>query len=111
VTSMAKPLPLLPLTRPLEQGTVTAQRQYLRQHMTACRASTLALVQPLTEAEYFRQAHPDFSPVGWHLGHIAFTEALWLLEHLAGQPNPWPSIACCLLPMGYLNWPESRCLT
>jgi iron(II)-dependent oxidoreductase len=56
--------------------------------MTACRASTLALVQPLTEAEYFRQAHPDFSPVGWHLGHIAFTEALWLLEHLAGQPNP-----------------------
>ena len=36
----------------------------------------------------FPQAHPDFSPVGWHLGHIAFTEALWILEHLAGQPNP-----------------------
>ena len=26
--------------------------------------------------------------MGWHLGHIAFTEALWILEHLAGQPNP-----------------------
>jgi ergothioneine biosynthesis protein EgtB len=56
--------------------------------MMACRASTLALVQGLTEDEYFPQAHPDFSPVGWHLGHIAFTEALWILEHLAGQPNP-----------------------
>ncbi|MEO1591010.1 MAG: SUMF1/EgtB/PvdO family nonheme iron enzyme, partial [Cyanobacteria bacterium J06632_22] len=37
-----------------------------------------------------QQAHPDFSPVGWHLGHIAFTESLWVLEHLAGQPCPFP---------------------
>ncbi len=56
--------------------------------MAACRASTLALTQGLTEDEYFRQAHPDLSPIGWHLGHIAFTEALWILEHLAGQNNP-----------------------
>jgi formylglycine-generating enzyme required for sulfatase activity len=56
--------------------------------MMACRASTLTLAQQITDDEYFRQAHPDFSPVGWHLGHIAFTEALWILEHLAGQPNP-----------------------
>ena len=69
------------------------QRQQLKHHMTACRASTLALVQGLTEDEYFPQAHPDFSPVGWHLGHIAFTEALWILEHLAGQPNPLADIA------------------
>lgn len=27
-----------------------------------------------------KQAHPAFSPVGWHLGHIAYTEALWILE-------------------------------
>jgi len=67
---------------------VVEQRQQLKHHMTTCRASTLALVQGLTEDEYFPQAHPDFSPVGWHLGHIAFTEALWILEHLAGQPNP-----------------------
>ncbi len=56
--------------------------------MVACRRSTLELVQDLPAAEFFRQAHPDFSPVGWHLGHIAFTEALWILEHLAGQSNP-----------------------
>ena len=26
-----------------------------------------------------KQLHPDYSPLGWHLGHIAYTEALWLL--------------------------------
>ncbi len=31
-------------------------------------------------------AHPDFSPVGWHLGHIAYTEALWILQRLAKRP-------------------------
>jgi ergothioneine biosynthesis protein EgtB len=56
--------------------------------MAECRASTLKLVRSLTPTEYYRQSHPDFSPVGWHLGHIAFTEALWMLEHLAGQVNP-----------------------
>ncbi|ASC69785.1 sulfatase-modifying factor protein [Halomicronema hongdechloris C2206] len=44
----------------------------------------------LTPSEYGQQAHADFSPVGWHLGHIAFTESLWILEHLAGQ-NGSPS--------------------
>jgi iron(II)-dependent oxidoreductase len=56
--------------------------------MQECRSSTLALVDSLSECEYYRQAHADFSPIGWHLGHIAFTEALWVLEHLAGEPNP-----------------------
>jgi len=42
-------------------------------------------VAQLTPTEYGQQAHGDFSPVGWHLGHIAFTEALWILEHLAAQ--------------------------
>lgn len=37
-------------------------------------------------ATFCAQAHPDFSPVGWHLGHIAYTEALWLLQHSAGYP-------------------------
>lgn len=32
---------------------------------------------------YFRQAHPDFSPVGWHLGHIAYTESLWMNRRTA----------------------------
>lgn len=36
---------------------------------------------------FYGQAHGDYSPVGWHLGHIGFTEALWILEHLAGKKN------------------------
>ncbi|MBE7381370.1 MAG: ergothioneine biosynthesis protein EgtB [Leptolyngbya sp. SIO1E4] len=58
--------------------------------MAACRQSTLKLLDQLTEAEFCQQVHPDFSPVGWHLGHIAFTESLWLLEHLKEDPCPYP---------------------
>ncbi|MBD0267608.1 MAG: ergothioneine biosynthesis protein EgtB [Cyanobacteria bacterium Co-bin8] len=65
-------------------------RQSLQTQYQACRASTLALSATLTDDEYYRQAHPDFSPIGWHLGHIAFTESLWILEHLAGQTAPCP---------------------
>ncbi len=75
----------------LPQLPISNQRQQLRQHLEACRASTLKLAASLTEDEYYRQAHPDFSPVGWHLGHIAFTESLWILRHLAGE-------ACSLVP-------------
>jgi len=65
-------------------------RQRLRADMVACRNRTLSLVQDLTEAEFRQQAHADFSPLGWHLGHIAFTESLWLLEHLQRSPCPYP---------------------
>jgi gamma-glutamyl hercynylcysteine S-oxide synthase len=63
-------------------------RPYLQAQYAACRASTLALAAALSDDEYFCQAHPDFSPIGWHLGHIALTESLWILQHLAGQPAP-----------------------
>ena len=58
--------------------------------MAACRQSTLGLLENLTESEFRQQSHPDFSPVGWHLGHIAFTESLWLLEHLKEDSCPYP---------------------
>ncbi|MDF5716794.1 MAG: ergothioneine biosynthesis protein EgtB [Rhizonema sp. NSF051] len=48
------------------------------------RATTLALFEGIEETTFCRQVHPDFSPVGWHLGHIAYTESLWLLERSAG---------------------------
>jgi len=67
---------------------IVDQRQQLRYHLHACRASTLKLAESLTQDEYCQQAHPDFSPVGWHLGHIAFTESLWILRHLARQDCP-----------------------
>ena len=65
-------------------------RQQIKQQMEACRLATLALFQAVDYETFCQQAHPDFSPIGWHLGHIAYTEALWLLEHLAGLPPQHP---------------------
>ncbi len=58
--------------------------------MQDCRQQTLDLFTAIDHETFCHQAHPDFSPVGWHLGHIAFTESLWLLEHSAGQKPQFP---------------------
>ncbi|MGP1375285.1 MAG: SUMF1/EgtB/PvdO family nonheme iron enzyme [Almyronema sp.] len=65
-------------------------RSHLEKAYAQCRADTLALVAHLDEATFYQQAHPDFSPIGWHLGHIGFTESLWILENLAQQPCAFP---------------------
>ncbi len=44
------------------------------------RQQTLALIQEVPDAALCAQPHPLYSPVGWHVGHIGFTEALWLLQ-------------------------------
>ncbi|MEO1385998.1 MAG: SUMF1/EgtB/PvdO family nonheme iron enzyme [Cyanobacteria bacterium J06634_6] len=51
-----------------------------------CRRQTLALATGVEPRFFSRQAHPAFSPIGWHLGHIAYTESLWIAGHLAGLP-------------------------
>ncbi|MEA5571556.1 ergothioneine biosynthesis protein EgtB [Calothrix sp. UHCC 0171] len=55
-----------------------------------CRQQTLALLEQIDAGSFCSQVHPDFSPVGWHFGHIAFTEALWLLERSAGGKCIFP---------------------
>ncbi|MEJ2060567.1 MAG: SUMF1/EgtB/PvdO family nonheme iron enzyme [Gammaproteobacteria bacterium] len=45
----------------------------------------LSLVEPLDDADYRTQYHPDLSPIGWHLGHCAFIENYWLLERVCGD--------------------------
>lgn len=63
-----------------------AGRRALAADFAACRAATLALFARV-ETELFRvQLHPDYSPLGWHLGHIAYAEALWLLD--GGETTP-----------------------
>jgi iron(II)-dependent oxidoreductase len=42
------------------------------------RARTLALVEPVSEADLNRQHHPLMSPLVWDLGHIAAFEDLWV---------------------------------
>ncbi len=60
-------------------------RTYFRQALDDCRQTTLNLITDVPPELFKRQAHPDFSPVGWHLGHIAYTESLWTAQHGAGQ--------------------------
>jgi len=46
------------------------------------RARTLALVEPVSEADLDRQHHPLMSPLVWDLGHIAAFEDLWVCREV-----------------------------
>jgi gamma-glutamyl hercynylcysteine S-oxide synthase len=61
-------------------------REEIREALQTCRQSTLELFKDIDLDTFCQQAHPDFSPIGWHLGHIAFIEAYWILEQCAGFP-------------------------
>lgn len=65
---------------------IQSRREKIFKILQACRSRTLDLFADLDSETLCKQAHPDFSPVGWHLGHIAFTEAFWILECCAGLP-------------------------
>ncbi|MEP0884245.1 ergothioneine biosynthesis protein EgtB [Trichocoleus sp. ST-U3] len=71
-------------------STLDERRQQIKQSMQRCRAGTLALFEGINYDTFCRQVHPDFSPIGWHLGHIAYTEALWLLVRTAGKTLELP---------------------
>ena len=60
------------------------------------RNATLDLLAQIDESAFFRQVHPEFSPIGWHFGHIAFTEADWILDYLAASPPSFPETYQCL---------------
>ena len=47
--------------------------------LVAAREATLASFGRLTDEELQAWPHPGFSPLAWHLGHLAFTEATWTL--------------------------------
>jgi ergothioneine biosynthesis protein EgtB len=49
------------------------------------RRLTLELVRLASDEELRTAFHPDFSPIGWHLGHIATFEAFWVLERTHGE--------------------------
>ncbi len=64
---------------------IPSPREAIFDALTQCREQTLKLFTAIDTDIFCQQSHPDFSPMGWHLGHIAFTEAYWILEQLAGQ--------------------------
>src|SRR5215471_713813 len=55
-------------------------RAALRSAMEEARAATLQLFADVDDSDFCRQVHPDFSPLGWHLGHIGVTESYWILQ-------------------------------
>lgn len=69
---------------------ISSNKEVIYEAMQCCRSGTLALFDGIDDVGFCKQAHPEFSPAGWHLGHIAYTEALWILEKCAGLPTLFP---------------------
>lgn len=65
-------------------------KSQIRDAFQECRRQTLVLLDKINSEIFYYQAHANFSPIGWHLGHIAFTESLWLLERSASQKCLFP---------------------
>lgn len=65
-------------------------KKAISEALQECRIQTLELVAKIPHHILTQQSHPDFSPIGWHLGHIAFTEAYWILEQLAQLSPLYP---------------------
>jgi gamma-glutamyl hercynylcysteine S-oxide synthase len=63
-------------------------QQQIEQDILQCREHTLSLFThpnyPMDYETFSAQAHPEFSPVGWHLGHIAYIWDHWILSKYAG---------------------------
>ncbi len=65
-------------------------KELIYRDLQECRRSTFKLFAGIDHDTFCRQAHADFSPVGWHLGHIAYTEDLWLLQKCGGFKPVFP---------------------
>jgi gamma-glutamyl hercynylcysteine S-oxide synthase len=66
-------------------------KQQIQQDIIICREHTLSLFQNLDYEAISTQIHPEFSPAGWHLGHIAYTWDYWILGKYAGQKLTEPN--------------------
>ncbi len=74
----------------MKSSSIQSPKSEISQALEECRRYTSLLTYNTDYENLTKQAHPDFSPIGWHLGHIAFTEAYWILEKLAGFPPLFP---------------------
>jgi gamma-glutamyl hercynylcysteine S-oxide synthase len=53
--------------------------------LAEARTRTLALLEPVPDADLVRQHSPLMSPLVWDLAHIGFFEELWLLRRIGGE--------------------------
>ena len=68
----------------MKLASIPSRRNSIATRLEQVRQVTWDLFTQIEPELFTRQAHPEFSPIGWHFGHIAFTEAYWILQHLAG---------------------------
>jgi len=71
---------LIPATASISELSRDERQGSLLARLAATRAATLVRIADLHDDAARTQIDADFSPIGWHLGHIAYIEALWLLE-------------------------------
>ena len=74
----------------MKLASIQSRRNSIAKALSYIRQKNLDLLAEVNQSSFFKQAHPQFSPIGWHFGHIAFTEAYWILEHLANLPLSSP---------------------
>ena len=74
----------------MKSALTLSHQEAIARALIECRNQTLQLIAEIDAYTLTKQANPDFSPIGWHLGHIAFTEAYWILEQLAGLSPLYP---------------------
>ena len=55
------------------------------------RTHTLHLIAVVDDHDFRRQMHSDFSPLGWHLGHIGVVESFWVRQQCQRQPSLSPA--------------------
>ncbi|MEM8672461.1 MAG: SUMF1/EgtB/PvdO family nonheme iron enzyme [Cyanobacteria bacterium P01_G01_bin.67] len=67
----------------MKLASVQSRRKSIARELKEVRQVTWDLFFEIEPALFEQQAHPAFSPIGWHFGHIAFTEAHWILNYLA----------------------------
>jgi iron(II)-dependent oxidoreductase len=60
-------------------------RAALQAALTETRCGTLALMDLVPEGLFQHPIDPDYSPLGWHFGHIGMTEGYWVLEQAKGD--------------------------
>ena len=70
-----------------------------RQRMVEARAYTQALFATIDTEDFCHQAHDEFSPVGWHLGHIGVTEGFWVLQQCQHAASLSPEYDAVFSPL------------
>ncbi len=74
----------------MKSASIQSCRHSITTALTQSRYHTTELLNQIDESLFYSQIHPEFSPIGWHFGHIAFTESEWILTSLADLADDFP---------------------